>query len=64
MPDNNNNKFSIAARTRLIELGWQVSTLAKKIQRPRSTVSSALHSERFPIVRRQIAAKLKLKEAA
>lgn len=64
MPADNNNKFSIAARTRLIELGWRVSTLADKIKRPRSTVSGAIHTERFPLVRRQIAQKLKLKEAA
>lgn len=66
MPKPHNNKFSILARTRLIEMGLTISGLAAKLDHPRSTVSTAIHSARFPNVRRKIARRLnlELKEAA
>ncbi len=66
MPKPHNNKFSISARQRLIEMGLTIKGLAAKLDHPRSTVSTAIHSERFPNVRRKIARKLNLemKEAA
>lgn len=58
-PQDNNN-FRKAARIQLIQLGWSVKDLAKKIDRPRETVSRAISTGRFPHVRRQVAKKLKL----
>jgi plasmid maintenance system antidote protein VapI len=66
MAKTHNNKFSILARTRLVEMGLSIKALAHKLDHPRSTVSTAIHSDRFPNVRRKIARKLnlELKEAA
>jgi hypothetical protein len=64
MTKPHNNKFSLQARTRLLELGLSIKALALKLDHPRSTVSTAIHSDRFPNVRRKIARKLNLKEAA
>lgn len=56
----NKNNFSKAVRVRLVQLDWTVKDLAQKIDRPRETVSRALRSTRYPIVRKQVARKLKL----
>jgi ribosome-binding protein aMBF1 (putative translation factor) len=58
-PSDKNN-FPSVARKRLIDLGWSVTVLAGKIKRPRETVSRAIHSNRFPHVRKQVAQKLKI----
>jgi hypothetical protein len=54
------NNFSKLARRRLLDLEWSVQTLADKINRPRESVSRAIHSQRFPLLRKQVAQKLKL----
>lgn len=54
------NIFSIEARKRLVELGWSVSDLAKKIRHPRESVSASIHRGRFPRIRRKVARKLEL----
>lgn len=54
------NIFSIEARKRLVELGWSVSDLAKKISHPRESVSASIHRGKFPRIRRKVARKLNL----
>lgn len=60
MSSPDKNIFSIAARQQLIALGWSVTDLAGKISHPRETVSKAIHSGKFPRVRRKVARKLNL----
>lgn len=60
MTVSDKNNFPAVARKRLIDLGWSVKALAVKIGRPRSTVSKAIHTDRFPLVRKQVAQKLKI----
>lgn len=64
MPKQHNNKFSVTARQQLISMGLTITELAHKVGHPRTTVSTAIHSDRFPNVRRKITRKLNLKEAA
>lgn len=54
------NNFAIEAQHRLIDLGLSVAELARQIKRPRSTVSRAIHTNKFPKVRRRIARHLGL----
>jgi ribosome-binding protein aMBF1 (putative translation factor) len=54
------NIFSIEARKRLVELGWSVTDLAKKISHPRESVSASIHRGKFPRIRRKVARKLNL----
>jgi hypothetical protein len=54
--------FSDRTRKRLIDMELSITDLANRLipKRPRSTVSTAIHTTRFPKVRRQIAEALKL----
>lgn len=61
---NDKNNFSLEAKTRLLVLGWSVADLARKIKRPRSSVSVAIHTNKFPEVRTQVAKKLGIELAA
>jgi len=49
-------KFAVQAKKRLIDLGKTVTELAAEIDppRPRSTISVAIHTTRFPKVRKQV----------
>lgn len=58
------NKFSSAARHRLLDLDLTVTELARQIGRPRATVSKSIHSDRFPHVRAAVVEKLGLQEVA
>lgn len=51
--------FKKRIRVALATQDMSVSALAKKIGRRRDTVSVAIHSNRFPIVKRQIEEALK-----
>jgi hypothetical protein len=53
-------KTATDIKIRLIYLGWSVAELGRKLcpVRPRSTVSQAIHHDRFPKVRKQIEEKL------
>jgi predicted transcriptional regulator len=53
-------KFSVTAKTELLRREMTVSELADKIGRIRSTVSGAIHSKRFPLVRKQVAKALRI----
>lgn len=64
MARTHNNKFASLSRKRLIDLNWSISDLAARLKRPRSTVSTAIHTQRFPLVRGLVAKKLNLEEAA
>lgn len=55
-----NSIFTKRARLRLVELDLNITELAAQVAHPRSTVSKAIHTERFPNVRWKIAKKLKL----
>lgn len=55
------NKFSTAARCKLIELDWSIKELARQLDHPRETVSKAIRSQRFPLVRAKVAKKLGIK---
>lgn len=57
-PDKNN--FSRDVRRELVDRNMSVKKLAAKIDRPRETVSRAIHNEKFPHVRKKIATFLKL----
>lgn len=54
MPETDKLKFSAAARHALIDRQWTVLELAVYIGRPASTVSRAIHTAKFPLVRQQI----------
>lgn len=54
------NIFSIEARKRLVELGWSVSDLARRINHPRESVSAAIHRGKHPRIMRKVARKLSL----
>jgi len=54
------DNFSTNARKALIDRGWSMKQLADRIHRPCSTVSKAIHSGRFPLVRKSIAKALNL----
>lgn len=60
MNSSDKNIFSIEARKRLVELGWSVSDLAKKISHPRESVSASIHRGKFPRIRRKVARKLNI----
>ncbi len=64
MNKTDKNNFSLEAKTRLLVLGWSVAALARKIKRPRSSVSVAIHTNKFPEVRTQVAKKLGIELAA
>ena len=59
MPLTPQAKFTKRVRIALIQRGLTVSALAKQIGRRRDTVSTAIHSTRFPRVRAQIEEALK-----
>lgn len=46
--------FSQRVRLHLVKRNLSVTALAKLIGRRRDTVSTAIHSDRFPVVKRQI----------
>lgn len=54
------NIFSTEARKRLVDLGWSVSDLARKINHPRESVSAAIHRGMHPRILRKVARKLSL----
>lgn len=60
MEHSHKNKFSRDARHRLLDMNLSITGLAKQLKRPRETVSKAIHSERFPLVRAKVAKKLGL----
>lgn len=60
MKDTDKNNFPKEARKALIDLGWSIQDLADKVKRPRSTISTAIYTARFPLVRKQIAEILNL----
>lgn len=62
--ENDKNNFTSRAQHRLIDLGLSVADLARQIKRPRSTVSRAIHSNKFPKVRARVAKKLGIELAA
>lgn len=63
MQETDNTNFSASARKALIDKKWSVKDLADRIKRPASTVSRALHTEAFPLVRKQITKALNLTAA-
>lgn len=60
MNPTDKNIFSTQARMRLVELGWSQVRLAKEIRRSRTAVNRAIHTEKFPAVRKKIVRKLGL----
>lgn len=60
MTPSDKNIFAEEARIALIRRSWSINQLAKKISRPRESVSKAIHSQRFPLLRKQIAKRLNL----
>lgn len=60
MDASDKNIFSTQARMRLVELGWSVTYLAKRIRHPRESVSASIHRGKFPRIRRKVARKLNL----
>lgn len=60
MTETDKNNFTSRAQHRLIDLGLSVAGLARKIKRPRSTVSRAIHSNKFPKVRARVARHLNI----
>jgi hypothetical protein len=60
MAPTHKNKFTSEARHRLLDLNLSITSLAKQLKRPRETVSKAIHSNRFPLVRAKVAKKLGL----
>lgn len=58
------NNFAIEAQYRLVDLDMSVAELARQIGRPRSTVSRAIHTNKFPKVRRAVARRLGIKRPA
>jgi len=54
------NIFSIQARLRLVELGWSQVRLAKEIGCSREAVNRAIHTNKFPKVRRKLTRKIGL----
>lgn len=58
------NNFALQAKQRLLVLGWSVAELARKIRYPRSTVSRAIHQNKFPEVRAKVARKLGIETPA
>lgn len=63
MIETDNIKFSREARKALIDKNWSVKDLATHIRRPDSTVSRAIHTTSFPLVREQIIKALNLTAA-
>ncbi len=57
------NIFAIAAKHALLDLGWSVADLARRIKRPRSTVSRAIHTNKLPKVRRLVARRLSIPDS-
>lgn len=64
MLTNPQDKFRVAAKTRLVEQHLTVSALARKLGFARNTVSMAINHPVYPTVRRKIAKELKLEVAA
>lgn len=60
MTETDKPNFSAAVRHALIDHRWTVAALAAHIGRPSSTVSRAIHTNKFPLVRQQIAEALNL----
>lgn len=56
----NKTNFKLAAKTRLLVLGLSVTELARKLDLPRSTVSQAIHRNKFPLVKKAVAKQLKI----
>jgi len=54
------SRFAIRVRIALVRRGITVSDLARRIGRPRSSVSMAIHTPRFPRIRRAIRQALRL----
>ena len=52
------DKFCVAAKTRLVELNLSITELAKRIGFARNTVSMAINHPIYPTVRRRIATAL------
>ena len=60
-PDPRKNKFSTRVRHRMVDLDLNVTDLAVQIGRRRSTVSTAIHTNKFPRVKRAVAEALQIK---
>jgi lambda repressor-like predicted transcriptional regulator len=60
MPAPHKNKFAQSVRHKLVDADCTVKDLAAQIGRPRETVSRAIHSTKFPRVRRLIATALNI----
>lgn len=60
MQTSDKNNFPLQAKTRLLERGWSVTDLANEIGRPRSSVSVAIHTNKFPEIKAAIIKTLKL----
>lgn len=54
MRRKNQIKSGLAIKMMLLQRGQTITSLGAKINRPRSTVSQAIHQNRFPRVRKQI----------
>ncbi|HSI10389.1 MAG TPA: hypothetical protein VK961_00030 [Chthoniobacter sp.] len=59
MPRSPQAKFSKRVRIEMVKRDLSVTDLAKLVGRRRDTVSTAIHSDRFPVVKRQIEEALK-----
>lgn len=60
MSARHKNKFAARALHRLLDLNITITELAKQLNRPRSTVSKAIHTTKFPLVRKRLAKKLEI----
>jgi DNA-binding Xre family transcriptional regulator len=61
MPTKAQTNFAIQAKVKLLQRGWTVTELAKRVGRSRNAVSIALHhSTMFPLVRERIKEELGL----
>lgn len=61
MRTTDKDKFSKAARKKMIDLGLNFTELGSDIGHARETVSKAVRTNKFPNVRRKVAARLNLK---
>lgn len=64
MPHTAQDKFTLLAKTRLLETGLTVTGLARRMKLARNTVSMAINNRVFPSVRARIARELKMEGAA
>lgn len=60
MTETDKPNFYAAVHHALIDCGWSVKELADHIKRPSSSVSRAIHTNKFPLLRQQISKALKL----